>query len=234
MFQRVHKTVLAHRLSSPTEWWISQVCNSEHVLTVHTARERPWRTQVQYIDRIVDMSVMTERHVPVTMQLQVRMMTRVQRTMSSTQVLHIDKEVDVLVAMRDSDTDEESAHEHLTDSSRGAARRISRQVERQMPEWRTLRDSETDEEETGSAGQLQLLRRSFDAMDKWTKQVLTLHANRSTPGSIEVSWSDSEKHETNRREHADRRAVLVARLRQTGRCNSGEPPTQRRAADGLQ
>ena len=41
-------------------------------------------------------------------------------------------------------------------------------------------------------------------MDAWTKQVLTLHMNRSTPGSVEVSWSGSEKHETNRREHADR------------------------------
>ena len=49
-----------------------------------------------------------------------------------------------------------------------------------------------------------MLRRSFNAMDAWTKQVLTLHTNRSTPGSVEVSWSGSEKHETNRREHADR------------------------------
>ena len=71
-------------------------------------------------------------------------MKRVQRTMSSTQVQHIDKEVDVPVAMRDKLTDEESAREHLADSLRGTARRISRQVERQLPVWRTLRDSETE------------------------------------------------------------------------------------------
>ena len=152
-------------------------------------------------------------------------MKRVQRTMSSTQVQHIDKEVDVPAAMRDKLTDEESAREHLADSLRGTARRISRQVERQLQVWRTLRDSETDTKrnwmvfarapETGSAGQLQLLRRSFNAMDEWTKQVLTLHTNRSTPGSIEVSWSDSEKHETNRREHADRNHLSFRGIQKT-------------------
>ena len=107
-------------------------------------RETMVNPQVQCIDWIVDVSVMMERHVPVTMQCQVPTMKRVQRTMSSTQVQHIDKEVDVPVAMRDRVTDEESAHEHLADSMRGTARRISRQVERQLQVWRTLRDSETD------------------------------------------------------------------------------------------
>ena len=56
--------------------------------------------------------------------------------------------------------------------------------------------------ETGCAGQLQLSRRSFNVMDEWTKQVLTLHTTPSTAGSIELAWSGGEKHETNRREHA--------------------------------
>ena len=110
--------------------------------------------------------------------------------------------------MRDKLTDEESAREHLADSLRGTARRVSRQNERQLPVWRTLRDSETDTKrnwmvfarapETRSAGQLESSGRSFRAMDAWTKQVLTLHTNRSTPGSIELGWSGSEKHETMR------------------------------------
>ena len=83
---------------------------------------RPWRTHRPSTSRIVDMSVMTERHVPVTMQLQVPAMKRAQSTMSSTQVQHIDKEVDVLVAMRDRLTGDESAHEHLADSLRGTVR----------------------------------------------------------------------------------------------------------------
>ena len=42
--ERVRKTVPTRRHSSPTEWWISQLCNSELVLTVRTAHVRPWRT----------------------------------------------------------------------------------------------------------------------------------------------------------------------------------------------
>ena len=83
---------------------------------------RPWRTHRPSTSRIVDMSVMTKRHVPVTMQLQAPAMKRAQSTMSSTQVQHIDKEVDVPVAMRDRLTGEESEHAHLADSLRGTVR----------------------------------------------------------------------------------------------------------------
>ena len=102
--------------------------------------------QVQYIDTIVDMSVMTERHVPVTMQLQVSMMKRVHRNMTSTQMPCI-----VPVAMRDKLTDEESAHEHLADSLRGTGRTSKEVIMESF--WRTLLDSGKTRRGTGWCSQ---------------------------------------------------------------------------------
>ena len=124
--------VPTRRHSSPTSGGSPLVQQRASAHSADCTRETMGNPQVQCIDRIVDMSVMTERRVPVTMQCQVPTTKRVQRTMSLTQVQHIDREVDVPVAMRDKLTDEESAREHLADSLRGTARGISRQVERQL------------------------------------------------------------------------------------------------------
>ena len=91
---------------------------------MQTAPKTMENPQVQYIGRIVDVPVMTESHVAVTMQRQVPTIKRVQRTMSLMQVPCIDEDVDVFVAMRDKLT--------LTN--------FSRHVERQLLERRTLAD----------------------------------------------------------------------------------------------